>query len=753
MTEPKKRNRLINVCTNCYRKKIKCDKQNPCTNCIKSNLICEYSKKIITKKTQKVKQKELIITPSNSNRYKKLDILAKAMIYTKPSRIFLRSSMMNSFAMENSLATKCILELRLTFQKERELWKKKYMPYQPMMSSEDLISDSDIALTIENKIKPNYHAMIERLNYFKVHLNKLLFNNAIPADLLIDIFNHYFTRTDDNKIIFSKPKKSFEYQPLSLVFLIVDLVELFTRSESSLIFNFNLLMHGKHFTEIAIRMLNHSKFTKKQSIFTIFCLICIIFTLMIYGDIRSLGFDYSNINPLFQTCYNVAISIGLHLDLDKIEPFFFKKKRHSSNEKSPPFFLEEIPKKCSKRLWNLIVILDTEFCLSDSQPLINFKYCHGFYENELDGIEFIVEGSKIIREIPKITYALNGASLNDLIELEANIFNLTKDLVSFSDVKMIEVTPSVWLRVRIKLKLLAFHSALACFILQVLDSELLGDDDNEESIQLNDVKLEMNTKIKLNFLYLIKFRQDISSDIKSLKFIIFFRQELWHCVGIATIDYVQSLFNFLIKTKSRLNLHSMGRTDFNVSTNDVEYALYNFTDMTDIGELIKPSYILNQLEIVLQSSFNSASQNLSLNYNCFIMAKLCSVFVILLKVCDGLNTNHNFFTRDLEGGVQKIVAMTKKKLSNELNLNSTTGLDTPVSGIDPNVVGDWGDEIGIFPTSQESNESTNSKLDFEMEEVLNSVLEDSNMNKIWNDLNGLMNDPTNCFDYSLSGLT
>ncbi|GMG22117.1 unnamed protein product [Ambrosiozyma monospora] len=42
--QPKKRNRPSFVCTNCKKKKIKCDRQKPCHNCVKAGIsrYCEY---------------------------------------------------------------------------------------------------------------------------------------------------------------------------------------------------------------------------------------------------------------------------------------------------------------------------------------------------------------------------------------------------------------------------------------------------------------------------------------------------------------------------------------------------------------------------------------------------------------------------------------------------------------------------------------------------------------------------------------
>ncbi|VEU20983.1 DEKNAAC101902 [Brettanomyces naardenensis] len=38
----RRRNRKFVVCTNCRRKKIKCDKKLPCSNCVKAGLVCEF---------------------------------------------------------------------------------------------------------------------------------------------------------------------------------------------------------------------------------------------------------------------------------------------------------------------------------------------------------------------------------------------------------------------------------------------------------------------------------------------------------------------------------------------------------------------------------------------------------------------------------------------------------------------------------------------------------------------------------------
>lgn len=742
MGEPKKRNRLVTVCISCYRKKIKCDKQNPCANCIKSNIECQYTTKKVTAKPRVAKPKNpaKLMNPVWEERISKL---AKVYIYTKPSRIFTRSCVINSFPRNNTLTTKCILEMRMPFNDDREIWKKKYMSYQPLMSSEDLISDNDIADAIEQKICPNYDAILERIEYFNSKLNSLLFNEAIPMDLLNGIFTHYFTKDATGKVTFIRPQKAFEYQPISLVLLVVDLVALFTRVDTSKLFKFSLTLHSKLFSELAIRMLNYSRFTKKQTIFGILSLICTFFTLLTYGDVRSMGFDYMNIYPLFQTCYNVAISIGLHLNPDEINTICFNQKKLAPG--SPPFFTE-LPKVNRKRLWNMILMLDTEFCLSGFLPLVNFKFCHGYYVEELHGMAYFTECSDIIRDIPKIIYNLKGASLNEILDLESRISTMTRKLISLQDIVTIEADPQAWLKVRLKLRLIMFQTTLICSIRELIEE--FQNTRSEFSNELDEWKERIESKAKLNFLYLLKFWQSINSQVQSFPFMIFMRQELWHCVGLSTIDYVQSLFDILSTQGSELVLnsaHEKGEIDVSITT--IEHSLYSGEGFEELDRLTQPSYLLHQLDLVFKGSFKLTPQNTNLNYSCFLIAKMCSAFVVLLKVCASLLSTKEFTISDLELRVGKIVAMTNKKLSKDLNYDATTGTNMPV-GINPDVMGDWSAEEELFHYDDDKAADAGRRLDSQMEQTLDNVLEDGNLNQIWSELNDFMNEPFNLLDYN-----
>lgn len=393
----------------------------------------------------------------------------------------------------------------------------------------------------------------------------------------------------------------------------------------------------------------------------------------------------------------------------------------------------------------MILLLDTEFCLSDFLPLVNFKYCHGFYESLLGENDFIVEASQLIRTIPKLGFSLQGANLSEIIDLEEKVLTLTNNLISLDNIKFIEMNPSVWYRVKLKLRLLAFHLALTSCIKVLIDDFKLT---SVEDLKLDDIQKEMEIKTKLNFLYILKFRQDINSHVRSLQFMMFLRQELWHCIGLSTIDFVQSLFHQLMSTNVKLNLAQTHEDVIDVPICDVENALYNGNSLTNLETLIMPSYIINQLDVVYQGSFKSTTENLNLNYNCFIMAKMCSVFIILLKVCDNLNNNDNFSTEHFETAVRKIVTMAKRKLSSGDNFNNGTELSTAIDQVE-----NWNPtpstEVEAF-TINSDDPTTDLKFDYQMEEILNSVIEDSNLNAIWSDLDVLMNDPLNYFDCSIA---
>lgn len=639
----------------------------------------------------------------------------------KPSRIFFRSTLMNFFTSNSELPSKCMLELRKTFHRERKIWKERYLPLQPMISSK-ASDELKLIEDIKSIAVPNYDQILQRLDYFDSNLNSLLFNDSVPCALLKDIFINHFDRTTHERTKQSK-RKNLHYQPISLILSIAALTELFTTDNELPPF---FLVNKRQILELSIRTLNYSKFIKRPHPFAILSLLSIIFSLMIYGNDRSSGFDYMNLYPLFRTCYNVSMATGLYMairdDLDD-----------DDNDVSNPKRAIKIPSVYLKRLWNFLLVLDTEFCLNDIKPLIDLKYCHGYYPEEMGNLSFVVEYTNTVRKIPKLFHGLADITFEDLITLQMELSKLSKLSISIDKQNL---TQNKWFEIRFKLRLLKIQSSLLTFIIIIMQKST-----SMYVPVFSDIKNELIIKYKLNFLYILKIKQFLEPNIKlSYKFMIYFRQELWNLVGLSSIDFLQYLFQEVIHNQLTLNQNLSTSIDYSIT--HIEKCL--FEQETTINPVIlQPAYLLKEMDKVFVETFKSNVKQY-LNYNCFLLAKLSSAFVVLLKVCYELMTNHGHSLKYLDSNIKKIISKTNHKLKRDVNK-----LQPPMSPVNP-YLGMNADSHLSGNSYQDLNQLHGQDLfilDNQMEQVINNIVQDGNIDKMWESLNLMLNEE-GIFDHS-----
>lgn len=380
---------------------------------------------------------------------------AKAVMIRKPSRISVRSNLINCVPTNNSLAGSCVIQLKNQADRQRNDFKNKFTSFKPSSSSRDYETDALIVAAIEKIVLPNLKGVRQRIEHFKTHLNSLLFYDSIPCDLLLQLFDYYF-RNIDGKPKFIRPNTHAEYHPISLIILIVDIVELFL--ERSEVAYEPLTVSHKYYCELGTRILNYAALSASRSVFTIYSIIASMYGLFVFGAIRSAGIGIFNGYPMFENCYNIAVELKIHLDINLLDPFLI----FWGNDKSGQPICSEIDKSYIKNLWNFILVSDEVYCSTELNARINFKYCHGYYWDVLKpNREFIAGHSKLSRKVPHIFYNLHKTfDLNALLQFEEEILQFLSKLPSLKDIEKIEKDKTVWFQVRCQLKLLGLYSKL-----------------------------------------------------------------------------------------------------------------------------------------------------------------------------------------------------------------------------------------------------------------------------------------------------
>lgn len=581
----KQRNRASFVCLKCKEKKIKCDRSQPCSNCIKSRHPenCTYTYKVVKSKendNSKTSKKilQIIDTPdSNSksentepgsspkikgvntpekdenlflgfNADSKMSILHAPLDLQKSRLIFRKPSRTQSIPYMFLVIKKCrlpsfIRSFKTYFDNERDIWKSKHFnrkvdPLQTLMyiNNNDEIS-SKLIKQIEDLICNNYYAVLERLNYFQLHLNEVLFNSYIPMGVVQLIFHHYFIMKPEG-IQFKHVSKNFEYSFIALIASIVSLTDVFTKNGFPE-FNFTLTCGSSEYDELTINLLNSFNFRKKQSVFIVYTLLNLRLSLMVYGNTQSNGMIGQNSFSYFQLAVNIAQEIGLNLDQDTVKYWEPLGPNDKPNELS---FAQEIPVESFKRLWNCILALDATYCITlYCPPLIDDRYNHGVYSITSLDTSYLERFVSTIRKTSSLFGVQKNLTLNELLKHIDSINKLIETLEPLKDFKCIENNTRKWENVFLKLKLLKYYCSLNIYLstllldehlLEYYPKEIVSIPENQKIIKV--LKRQALLSFKISYLIGSNIVLQMSENKFSAMFLIYTRNILSDWLGFET---------------------------------------------------------------------------------------------------------------------------------------------------------------------------------------------------------------------------
>lgn len=697
MLSRKKRNRISLVCCNCKERKIKCDRKLPCSTCIKSSLVstCRYNDfKPSKKKTvpTEIKEEEKIEEPKNENMNLSvdsttildipIDVIKKYIISRKPSRTQVRTSLFYSMMKDKHIFShNYFASFQHILNTERRSWKEKNfnksfdlfeIHYNPNQANQNLLNAK-----IEELICQNYYAVLERLNYFQSQLNKILFNSYIPMGAIQLIFHHYFVMKQSG-IELRKPTKAYEYSFISVITSLVELTNVFTKFEDTA-FNFSLSYKNNEFNELSVWLLNSSNFRRKASIFSVYALLNLRLSLMVYGDALSGGFTNQNSYPFFQSALNISYEIGINLNQDKV---VYYERKNADAKQEILMFAKDIPTESVKRLWNYMVVLDAYYHISIATPLlIDDRYSPGIYNDAGSHGKLLQKFIDLIREQSILLMSDKQISLNQLMKGIQNMRLFTSSIDSFENILEVQKNYDNWELIKLKFELykllfsiyLNFHSLLG-------DESLKG---NYSEAVLNDAKnisiiqcLKEETLHKIHLIYFIVTNTilDISQHCKDYKFLIYIRDIFSVWFGAKTIYLIDfTLIDF--EKKSILEPAEQNSSVTIFSTLELEKTFFNYTTnkgnpiLKSIEKTCTPiklsNYLTNVYEHVIQIP------TLATDYRFFVMTKIYLITIYFLYAYIKV---HNGTSFSLSENFAKLKDMTQKTVSKHLQSGRLTHL-------------------------------------------------------------------------------
>lgn len=798
----RKRNRISLVCSNCREKKIKCDRQKPCFSCIKSSTInsCTYVCDITNNKIDLTlndrerhtsilsldnnyikEKKHNNIKPSSSESILSVEFnpYIEYFILRKPSNTQRRPVFFSFYATQKHfLSYKFLLSFKQVLNNERKLWKSKNfdkkfqiidLHYNPNSDCNDT-DNIEINSLIESLICKNYYAVLERLKYFQTQLNNLLLNSYLPMGVIQLIFHHYFSVKPDG-ILFNKPKKYFEYSFIALIASIVELTNIFSKYENN--FNFPLSQNNNEFNEIAVKLLNLSNFRRKSSIFSVYTLLNLRLSLMIYGDAQSSGINAQNAYPLFQNAVSMCIEMGIHHDQDNV---IILENINDKRECDDISFAKEIPVKSIKLLWNHLLILDALYFIDTSTPpFIDDRFCHGFYDMpDNSNLSLFI---RIIKEVTLTTLSNAPTTLNSIFE---DINKINKLLASlniadeFGSIENLENNIGSWRLFYIKFKLLHLLFLYQVKIEALLDNQNLTKNYSKEVLEnkrnkdiIESLRKEGLIKCKLVYLIGLNTILKISQSKLDYKFLVFSREIFSSWIGIKTNAFVDMIVSKNINEKKNINVRlrqdQYGRFKLIdapiLDTENLESALFDTNTskhvqtINQVENICNPESIVSFLTNVYENMLNIPA--LFSDYKFFCTTKLFLFTIYFLYCYINVHCDSNFVILD---NFEKLKSLTQNIVSKHLQngrLSHLLPADFIMNSLQnsedkqrDNDNLNLNNELVNENNSQNDDENnvnitdhwdTDQILPSQFDDIASSVFEDEKMVSIFNEINEFFN--------------
>lgn len=707
----------------------------------------------------------------------KFDLHTNHLIFRKPSRTFTSMEVLSTYIKQDKLLSiKFILSFKEMLKKESKLWKaknfrKNFDICDTYFGDTKVDCDNkELNTLVEKMICNNYYAILERLSYFQTELNKILFNSYIPMGVIQLIFHHYFSMKREG-IVFKKPKKNFEYGSIALITSLVELTNIFTRYDNS-IFNFPLTQNNNDFNELSVLLLNASNYKRKCSIFAVYTLLNLRFSLMIYGDAQSAGMSLQNTYPLFQSAVNICIEMGLNVDQDKVSYIDYESFGNISAEVNELAFAKEIPVESIKALWNQLLIIDASYyTVFSSFTYIDDRFNHGFYQMPNSTNKATVRFVTVIREVSLTFLGKNKRSFRELFEALNKITNLLSSFESFDDFELVEKNEDKWETFAIKFKLLRLLSRLLYYIFSLIGKEniterfsadTLNDERNKEILEI--LKHECTIKCKLIYFIALNTILKISKSNLKYKFLHYNREIFSAWIGLQAAFFVNLVVNQDMEDQKKKSQSGIfpNSTDspenFKLpeppvfETKALEDALYDY-NISKHSKLInyvesasKPSSVISLLSLVYEKLLEIPI--LFSDYKFFIMTKMFIIGIYFLYCYLKVHCEKEFVINENFGKLKTLTSEVISRLYASNRLSHLAPAEQIMTDLDENQASDktkknicnakYPNQTSSIGTINGNANTQTSNFDIpsvsQINDITSSIFDDEAMMFIFNDI-------------------
>ncbi|KAG0686453.1 hap1 transcriptional regulatory prottein, partial [Pichia californica] len=460
------------VCTNCRRRKVKCDRKFPCTRCIRSKLqdSCTYNisieemKKLEfynndfnqlneielndnTSATTNTINNEIIygdnhgdkpkLTP-NTLDYEKPYIKEESELFQYKTLNFKKPLFVKT---GDSIKYYSPISIDTIFTNN-----KKYVKFRSMMpflfSDDNLNSKFSDEICIQTSeeiriltgtytkqeidnlmikyISVNIDAILERLLYFENDLKNVITSMFLPFSNMEKILNQYFIK-HENIYIYLPPSTNTEnYRTIYAIFAnilgIVQIVYLLTEFDESVNFKYNIINQSS-VTEFGYAALKCMCFAEFKTRPTFELLLGFLIYRMKFYLMDSISIS-NNSMLIFNIVLEMAFNLGIHIRSDHINNYSEQMVRSA---------------------WNIIQFIDAISSVYLGEPLkIDYKYC---IPNLYEYWEPIV---LYLRNVVETFNSVDPISLNQIIDLANSaskllyVFQPFDDLLSHGDYKPVQ---------------------------------------------------------------------------------------------------------------------------------------------------------------------------------------------------------------------------------------------------------------------------------------------------------------------------
>lgn len=672
----RKRNRVVLVCNSCKEKKIKCDKGSPCSGCIKRGTICEYNQiPTVTSpdgdSDLETHHEEPIQFANQIGKTILDETITNFQLITvinKPGK-----TIAASYALQGP-TIRSLMEFKHVLQPNKTFWKNSHRKVQYSLSEVYLKDPTGLQTIIDEinqYVTPNYFAILERLKYFQVRLNRLLFDSCLPCDLLFSIFHTYF-EFSNHQFVFIQPVKDYQYQYLALLFAVVDITIIFTTRDPNVAFVHQLKSNEDFLSHLALKCLTYSRLEKKQTIIAIYAIITVRSSLWVYGSNQNSSIENANAYPMFQKAMTLALNIGLQRLGTNVDYFDFSKEELAGDL----YYTSEIPVSCLKKLWNYMLETDATYATIGTPLYIDFHYCTGYHLDIYGKGKSKEKYIGITRKVAETLFSIEPISYNHFYNLCEEIKDFCSTMVSLDNILRFKNKPDQWKKIKLKLdtlKLLVMTAGYGCKLSQ---EKLVKKNFTEEQLSntenyllINEFHNYMNQTFFMTYILVLKFLSDIIEADFPVEFYLSIQTFFKDWYSRPTINAIDFLLVEEEKTKKNDDLL------VKPSMKMIEDAILGkLNDKNNFKNVVKysthPNSVFEEVSKTYKRVFRLPCYQE--NYNFFIFSIICWVFIYFIKALLELR---NLPRMNYKERIAKLIEITKMELENHNNEMKNNGLN------------------------------------------------------------------------------